>query len=215
LCLVGVVLFVTQLKAQALWAQAGIASAAGAQSVSNLPADTPPRSPASILKDSTSGSSSAATTGPAITTAANVPPTTPAARSAVQNVEDDVKEAARRLAHLTKAQRRKWEMAQASLPSFCREWDRMLHDREVNNLSHLVWHEREGYETASYTGYGAVQGCQAKESDEGVPIGKVTYDERDYYLAGKTTDEAKQHPKLVGITRTLEIFSYEKDRWFY
>ncbi len=91
----------------------------------------------------------------------------------------------------------------------------MLHDREVNNLSHLEWHQQQGYQTATYTGYGKVQGCQAKESDEGVPIGKVSYQEMNYYLAGKSVDDAKSHPKLLGTTNTLEIFSFEKDRWFY
>jgi hypothetical protein len=36
-----------------------------------------------------------------------------------------------------------------------------------------------------------------------------------YYLAGKSVDDAKSHPKLLGTTNTLEIFSFEKDRWFY
>jgi len=127
----------------------------------------------------------------------------------------EIKDLAERLARLTEGQRRKWKEAQAALPGFCQDWDRMLHDREVNNLSHLEWHQQQGYQTATYTGYGKVQACQAKESDEGVPICKVTYQEMNYYLAGKSIDEAKSHPKLLGTTNTLEIFSWEKDRWFY
>ena len=127
----------------------------------------------------------------------------------------EIEQLGKRLALLTKAQQQKWEEATAALPGFCQDWDRMLHDREVNNLSNLEWHEKQGYETATYTGYGKVQDCQGKESEEGVPIGKVTYQEISYYLAGKSIDDAKAHPQVVGKTSTLEIFSYEKDRWFY
>lgn len=138
-----------------------------------------------------------------------------ASESEVGKVVVEVEELGERLAHLTQAQRKKWEQARAALPGFCQDWDRMLHDREVNNLSHLEWHQQQGYQTATYTGYGKVQACKQKESDEGVPIGKVTYQEMNYYLAGKSIDEARSHPQLVGKTNTLEIFSFEKDRWFY
>lgn len=192
-------------------AQLSTSSGAAAATASNLPADTHSSSLASILKNPPDSKTA---TPPA--TVANVSaPESAESRTRMQRMEDDVKAAAARLAHLTKAQRRKWDMAQAALPGFCHKWDRMLHDREVNNLSHLDWHEKDGYETATYTGYGDIQGCEAKESDEGVPIGKVSYEEKNYYLAGKTTEEAKSHPKLIGTTKTLEIFSWEKDRWFY
>jgi hypothetical protein len=135
--------------------------------------------------------------------------------SSLQEVKATIDSAGATLGRLTSAQRRKWERATAALPAFCHDWDRMLHDRELNNLAHLQWHERGGYETAIYTGYGKVQSCQAKESDEGVPIGKVIYQEMSYYLVGKTIDDAKTHPKVIGTTNTLEIFSWEKDRWFY
>jgi hypothetical protein len=191
--------------------RAQISTSLGAASgaASNLPADTHNATPASILKNSAISNNSS----PALASVSNTDATE--SRTRMQRMTDDVKLAASRIARLTKVQRRKWEMAQAALPGFCHNWDRMLHDREVNNLSHLDWHENQGYETATYTGYGQVEACEAKESDEGVPIGKVRYEERNYYLVGKTTDEAKSHPKLLGVTKTLEIFSWEKDRWFY
>src|SRR5258708_5021136 len=130
-------------------------------------------------------------------------------------VKADIKATAETIARLTTEQRQKWDSAVAALPSFCHEWESLLHDREVENLTHLIWKEHDGYETSTYTGYGKVRGCEAKESTEGVPIGKVTYDEKNYYLVGKSIDEAKSHPKLLGTTNTLEIFSWEKDRWFY
>jgi hypothetical protein len=141
--------------------------------------------------------------------------TPPAPKTPLQQAVFEIKATAADLARLTAAQRRKWETAVASLPSFCQDWSRMLHDREVNNLLHLQWQGGPGGETATYTGYGTVENCQAKESSEGVPIGKVTYEERNYALYGKSIDDAKAHPQLTRVTRTLEIFSYEKDRWFY
>jgi hypothetical protein len=37
-----------------------------------------------------------------------------------------------------------------------------------------------------------------------------------YYLVGKTIEEAKRaKPKLLRLTNTLEIFSWDKNRWFY
>jgi hypothetical protein len=127
----------------------------------------------------------------------------------------EIEQLGARLARLTEGERLKWEKASAALPAFCEDWNRMLHDREVNNLSHLTWHRRQGYQTATYTAYGKVQGCQAKESEEGVPIGKVSYQQMSYYLAGRSINDARAHPKLLGTTNTLEIFSWEKDRWFY
>jgi hypothetical protein len=120
-----------------------------------------------------------------------------------------------RVAHLTAALKHKWEQAVSTLPSFCQEWQHLLQQREENNLSHLQWHQSQGYQTANYVGYGRILGCKAKESAEGVPLGRVEYEEKDYYLAGKTPAEAKAHPQLMRSTSTLEIFSWEKDRWFY
>ena len=109
-----------------------------------------------------------------------------------------------------------YERAANLFPSFCREWERMLHEREVDNLGHISWQARGGYETATYTGYGRVESCETKESIEGVPIGKITYEELSYYLAGKTVEEARRSaPKLIHQIHTLEIFSWDKDKWFY
>jgi len=171
------------------------AQAAPAGSILKNPVDA--KSPEVVAAMTTGGANSSAT------------------GSEAQKVEVVIEQLGERLARLTKAEQKKWELATASLPGFCQDWNRMLHDREVNNLAHLEWHQQQGFQTATYTGYGQVQGCQAKESDEGVPIGKVSYQEMSYYLAGKSVDDAKSHPKLLGTTNTLEIFSFEKDRWFY
>ncbi len=114
------------------------------------------------------------------------------------------------------AEKAHYEHAANLFPSFCQEWQRLLHDREVNNLAHLNWQLRQGYETATYTGYGQVESCDTKESVEGIPIGKITYEELSYYLTGKTIGEARgSKPKLVHQIHTLEIFSWDKNKWFY
>lgn len=120
------------------------------------------------------------------------------------------------LAQLSIVQRRKFERASADFPAFCQDWERKLHERELNNLDHINWQKRDGYETASYVAYSKVESCDTKESPEGVPIGKISYEEYNYYLAGKTLEEAKHvTPKLVSRTNTLEIFSWDRNRWFY
>jgi hypothetical protein len=119
-------------------------------------------------------------------------------------------------ASLSTLARNEFATAFRKLPSFCQDWQTKLHEREINNLAHLTWQEKNGYATATYVGYGKVDGCLCKESAEGVPIGKVTYDEYQYYLVGKTLNEAKAaKPKLTGTTHTLEIFSWYKEQWFY
>jgi len=137
------------------------------------------------------------------------------AKAEWNGLKADIKSTETVLAHLSSAERKKWETAVTALPDFCHEWERLLHNREMDNLAHLNWKNRDGYQTANYTGYSKVQACEAKESAQGIPIGKVVYDERNYYLAGKTVEEAKSNAKVVGTTSTLEIFSFEKDRWFY
>ena len=128
----------------------------------------------------------------------------------------EVKAEIQELRNGTPAERRLYAQAAAAFPHFCQDWQRMLRDREQNNLSSLNWQEKSGYETASYVGYGPIKTCECKESAEGIPLGKVTYDEQNYYIVGKTVDEAKHTPpKVVGITHTLEIFSWDKNKWFY
>jgi hypothetical protein len=198
------------LLATPSWGQTDTVASAQPPAAATVPADTQAAAAGSILKTPPDAKSPVVVA--AITTGGT---TSPATGSEAHQVAVVIEQLGERLAHLTKAERKKWELATASLPSFCQDWDRLLHDREVNNLSHLDWHQQQGFQTATYTGYGKVQGCQAKESEEGVPIGKVSYQEMSYYLAGKSVDDAKSHPKLLGTTNTLEIFSFEKDRWFY
>jgi hypothetical protein len=111
---------------------------------------------------------------------------------------------------------KEYKTASALFPSFCKDWGNKLHEREVNNLDHLNWQEKDGYETATYTGYGPIEKCECHQSSDGYSIGKVTYDEFQYYLVGKTADEAKHaKPKVTDSTATTELFRWDKNKWFY
>ena len=110
------------------------------------------------------------------------------------------------------------EFAKASVlfPSFCQDWARKLHDRELNNQNHIAWQEKNGWETGTYTGYGPIQKCECHQSSDGYSIGKVTYDEFQYYITGHTPDEAKHAaPRVTDSTATTELFRWDKDAWFY
>jgi hypothetical protein len=119
------------------------------------------------------------------------------------------------LESLTPGQRQTFQRATSSFTAFCHDWERLLHEREINNLEHLSWRSDGGLEIATYTGYGKVESCECKES-EGLPIGKLRYKEINYSIAGKTVDEARHAaPKSTHEISTLEIFSWDKGRWFY
>ena len=112
---------------------------------------------------------------------------------------------------MTLLERRKYESAAAAFPAFCLDWERRLHERELDNLTHIERQQRNGYQTATYVGYGKIESCETKPMVHGLPIGKLRYQEQNYYLVGKTIDEARQaKPKLIGVTNTLEIFSSGK-----
>jgi hypothetical protein len=101
-------------------------------------------------------------------------------------------------------------------PRFCQEWEEKLHDREVNNRAHIHWDIRNGSRVGNYVGYSTVQSCECKQSPNGLPIGKLTYQEFNYNVSGKTVDEARRAtPSVTHTTNTLEIFSWDRNRWFY
>ena len=106
--------------------------------------------------------------------------------------------------------------ASALFPDFCKHWEQDLHDREVNNLSNLQFVREGGYETATYTAYGKIAACESHQSKDGYSIGKITYEEFEYYIAGRSQDEARHAaPKTVSDTHTTEIFRWDNGKWFY
>ena len=106
--------------------------------------------------------------------------------------------------------------ASALFPDFCKHWEQDLHEREVNNLSKLQFVSKEGYETATYTAYGKIAACESHQSKDGYSIGKITYEEFEYYIAGRSQDEARHAaPKTVSDTHTTEIFRWDNGKWFY
>jgi hypothetical protein len=109
-----------------------------------------------------------------------------------------------------------YRKASALFPDFCKHWEQDLHDRETNNLSNLKFVPKEGYQTATYTGYGKVAACESHQSKDGYSIGKITYEEFEYYIVGKSEEEARHsEPKTVGDTHTTEIFRWDNGKWFY
>jgi hypothetical protein len=116
----------------------------------------------------------------------------------------------------TKIQKRTFERAAAAFASFCQDWERMLHDRQIDNRAHLELHANGEYETATFIAYSKIESCQCKLSAKGSPLGEMKYKELSYYLVGRTIDDAKSaQPLLYGATDTLEIFSWEKNKWTY
>ena len=109
-----------------------------------------------------------------------------------------------------------YQQAAAVFPSFCKDWEQKLRDREANNIEHLMWKLENGFETALYIGYSSVESCETHQSPQGFSIGKLSYEEFHYLIKEKTLDEAK-HSKgtKVDDTHTTEIFRWEKGKWFY
>jgi hypothetical protein len=107
-----------------------------------------------------------------------------------------------------------FDRASESFPAFCRDWERKLHDRELNNLENINWKDENGWKTATYVSYSPIKTCNCKRSTGGVPIGELTYQETELYLAGRTVEEARHTaPKPVGITNTTEIFRWDRTKW--
>jgi hypothetical protein len=113
---------------------------------------------------------------------------------------------------------RLFKRAEVAFPAFCKDWESKLRARERNNVSHINWQAHDGVETGTYVGYGSIQSCITKESSKGIPVGKLSYQEFQYQLEGKTTDEAMHAtPRPASITNTTEIFRYDKNKskWIY
>ena len=109
-----------------------------------------------------------------------------------------------------------YRKASALFPDFCKHWEQDLHERETNNLSKLEFVPTEGFQTATYTGYGKITACESHQSKDGYSIGKLTYEEYTYSLSGKSEDEARHAvPKTINDLRTTEIFRWDKGKWFY
>jgi hypothetical protein len=107
-----------------------------------------------------------------------------------------------------------FDRASESFPAFCKDWERRLHDRELNNQESMSWKDQDGFKTGTYLAYSPIKTCNCKRSTGGVPIGELTYQETEYYLAGRTVEEARHaQPKQVGVTNTTEIFRWDRTKW--
>src|SRR5579885_3211798 len=108
-----------------------------------------------------------------------------------------------------------YERAARALPEFCREWHSKLEERVSEQADLMEWQDREGWKTATYRGYGPIESCTCKLQD-GVPVGEITYQTIEYYLAGHTVEEARHaRPIVAGRTHTIEILRWKDGRWVY
>jgi hypothetical protein len=106
-----------------------------------------------------------------------------------------------------------YEQAARSFPELCHAWQRKLDEDARNQKNLLQWQDREGWKTATYSSYGPIQSCTCKLRD-GVPLGRITYEEIEYYIAGRTVEEARNaQPITVGSTNTIVILRWENGRW--
>lgn|SRR3990172_5091856 len=123
---------------------------------------------------------------------------------------------AKRVTALQRAASRTFEHARSAFSNFCGEWERKLRDRERKNLNAIKWKEQKGWKVGEFLGYSKIQTCMCKQSSRGQPLGILTYGEMNYYLAGKTIDEAKRAtPKGTLATETTEIFRWGRNKWEY
>ncbi len=154
---------------------------------------------------------------PTLVASATAPePVAHASPAAGKSLKSKVKAALQKVNPLRLVRDREFKKAAALFPDFCKDWERKLHDREVNNQGHITWTMKDGWQTGTYTGYSPVQKCECHQSSDGYSIGKVTYDEFKYYIVGKTPDEAKHaKPKVTDDTATTELFRWDKEKWFY
>ncbi|MGZ6194814.1 MAG: hypothetical protein ACXWML_06265, partial [Candidatus Binataceae bacterium] len=111
---------------------------------------------------------------------------------------------------------KQFQVASASFPDFCRDWEHKLSVREHDNLGNIKWRMQDGVETGSYVGYSSIDSCSCKEATNGVAVGILTYKEFDYTLTGKSVQEARHAtPHATSVVPTREIFAYEKGKWFW
>lgn len=133
-----------------------------------------------------------------------------------KTVRQKVKAALHKINPMRVLRDKEFKKASALFPTFCKDWEHKLHEREVNNEQHISWQEKDGYETGTYVGYGPVNYCEAHQSTDGFSIGKLKYDEMKYYLVGKTKEEAEHaKPQVQDTTATTELFRWDKGKWFY
>ena len=170
------------------------------------PAGSQTQNPATLAAADSSASTGAGPSSAQVASAATAAPT----------IKEKVKAALSKVNPARLLQDREYQKAASTFSQFCQDWQGKLRDREKFNLSKLVWTSKNGFETATYTGYSNIQSCTTKESAQGFALGKLSYEEITYYLVGKTPDEAlKAKPQDTGEIRTTEIFRWDKGKWFY
>ncbi|HTW86671.1 MAG TPA: hypothetical protein VMD75_01580 [Candidatus Binataceae bacterium] len=220
----------SSLHAESLLDKALDSPPAGSAAATNpVSAQTQPLAPVAYkIPSGTSGSSSvrpavetspspasgpAAAAGAAHTSA--LPAAAPAKSSNLGGFRTDASAVIDHLDPLSALDERRFRTAAAEFPAFCHDWQQKLSERTRWNLNQISWHLEHGLESGTYTGYGVIDSCTTKLSRQGIPVGKLSYVEYTYALTGKTIEDAKHaQPKQVSTIRTLEIFSFDHNKWF-
>lgn len=214
------------LHAESLLDKAMDSPPAGSINTANpVPAQTQPLAPVAYKIPSAMGVTPAkaapapAASGPATYPAATHTSALPAAPTAPSanpgGFRTDTSAVINNLDPLRELHESRFRTAAAEFPAFCHDWQQKLAERTRWNLTQINWHVDHGLESGTYISYGAIDSCVTKLSSQGVPVGKLSYIEYTYALSGKTIDDAKHaQPKSVGTIRTLEIFSFDHNKWF-
>jgi hypothetical protein len=200
---------ITSLAALALSLALCVSVVNAAQSDSSAPAQ------ASQSSSNKSASSSSVAKKPADAKKSDSKDSASASTPAKKPLRARVKAALSKINPARLLRDREYKVASAKFPDFCKDWERKLHDREANNVGHVNWELKNGYETGTYVGYGPVKSCETHQSTDGFAIGKLTYDQYQYYEAGKTRDEAEKNKRATDDTATTELFRWDKGKWFY
>jgi len=136
--------------------------------------------------------------------------------SLTSNLKSDIHREIAKLSPEARHALQEFEIASAQFPSFCKDWERKLGDRERDNVTHPAWQTHNGVAIGTYLGYSKIESCTSKEASNGTPIGELSYHEINYAKTGPTLDAARNAPpKVTGETQTMEIFSWDKGKWFY
>jgi hypothetical protein len=187
------------------------------QETSGTSSNSQPGTVTASTSDPSAGQTSAGQSSPAVASLSDQTAPAAAASPAVNKTfGEKVNALVKKIAPERLKRDIEFRTASETFPQFCQHWGQNLREREANNLQKLKYIVKQGFETATYTGYGKISTCEAHQSKDGYSIGKITYEEFIYYVTGKTRDDArKAAPQTVSDTRTTEIFRWENNKWFY
>jgi hypothetical protein len=104
----------------------------------------------------------------------------------------------------------------SSFDTFCGEWGKKLHEREVHNIASIKWDSGTSWVQGTYVGYSEPLSCAVEPDSGTVPVGKIIYHEFVYEKRGPSIKAAEGEPgQAVETTEVTEIFRYQNGKWVY